>query len=88
VSIVASATKIGEALAVWLNPDRRERATFIRAIESAQELLNIKDVKIARLSGKIYGASAGRYADFTNKQLDEHEVHYNKRFMAWKDGTG
>jgi hypothetical protein len=75
MSALSSFSKIGEALAVWLNPDRRERATLLGAIEAASELL-----KILR--------KQGRYQFFNEKKLKEHEEHYQKRFDAWKDGAG
>ena len=75
MSIVSSVTKIGESLAVWLNPERREKAILRGAIESAEELLMIL-------------RKEGRYAHFNPKQLKEYEVHYQKRFNSWKDGAG
>jgi hypothetical protein len=74
MSIVSSVTKIGEALAVWLNPERREKAILRGAIESAEELMMIL-------------RKEGRYKHFSDKQLKEHEVHYLKRWTKWKDGV-
>jgi hypothetical protein len=74
VSVLQSVTKIGEALAVWLNPERREKAILRGAIESAEELMMIL-------------RKEGRYKHFSDKQLKEYEVHYQKRWNAWKDGV-
>jgi hypothetical protein len=74
MSIVSSVTKIGEALAVWLNPERREKAILRGAIESAEELMMIL-------------RKEGRYKHFSDKQLKEYEVHYQKRWNKWRDGV-
>lgn len=75
MSIINSVTKIGETIAIWLDPQRKEVAILREAIESAEQLLMVL-------------RKQGRYADFTEKKLKEYEVHYQKRFDAWKDGTG
>lgn len=74
MSILSSFSKVSEAIAVWLNPERKERATLLGAIEAADELL-----KVLR--------KQGRYQFFNEKKLKEYELHYQKRFDAWKDGT-
>jgi hypothetical protein len=74
MSIVPSVTKVAEAIAVWLNPERKEKAVLRRAIEAAEQLLMIL-------------RRQGRYLTFTDKQLKEHEIHFQKQFDAWKDGT-
>jgi len=74
MSITSSVAKIGEALAVWLDPERKEKAILRQAIASAEQLLMIL-------------RRQGRYLTFTEKQLKEHEIHYQKRFDAWKDGA-
>lgn len=74
MSIVGPLTKIGEAIAVWLNPERKEKVILREAIESAEQLLMIL-------------RKQGRYATFTEQQLKEYELHYQKRFDAWKDCT-
>lgn len=74
MSIVSAVSEVAEALAVWLNPEKKERIVLLRAIESAAELL-----KILR--------KEGRYKNFTEKQLKEYEIHFQKRFDAWRDGT-
>jgi hypothetical protein len=74
MSIVSSVTKIGEALAVWLNPERREKAILRGAIEAADELLAIL-------------RKEGRYKHFSEKQLKEYEIHYQKRWNKWKNGV-
>ena len=73
MSVLQSVTKIGEAIAVWLNPERREKAILRGAIEAAEELMMIL-------------RKEGRYAHFNSKQLKEYGVHYQKRWNAWKDG--
>ena len=74
MSIVSSVTKIGEALAVWLNPERREKAILRGAIEAGEELMAVL-------------RKEGRYAHFNPKQLKEYEVHYQKRWNKWRDGV-
>lgn len=90
MSILSPVLKIGEAVAVWLNPERRERATLMGAIESAEELIRIKDAMILRGVNpfKDTRPEVGRYSSFTDKQLIEYELHFKKRFISWKDGKG
>lgn len=73
MSITSSVAKITEAVAVWLNPERKERAVLREAIESANQLIMIL-------------RKEGRYKDMTDAQLAKYEIHYNKRFESWKDG--
>jgi len=73
MSIVSSVSKIGEAIAVWLNPERREKAILRKAIEAAEELF-----LIIRKEGKY----KGKDADYLSKM----EKHYQKQFASWKDG--
>lgn len=73
MGITSAVSEAVEAISIWLNPERREKVILREAIESAEELL-----KIFRRQG--------RYANFSEKQLKEYEVHYQKRFDAWKDG--
>lgn len=74
MSITSAVSSVAESIAVWLNPERREKVILREAIESAEQLLMIL-------------RRQGRYATFTDKQLKEYEIHYQKRFDAWKDGT-
>jgi hypothetical protein len=75
MSILSAISDMGSAVAVWLNPDRKEKAVLRSAIESAEQLLMIL-------------RKEGRYAHFTEKKLKEYEIHFQKRFDAWKDGKG
>lgn len=74
MSVTASLSKIGESIAVWLNPERKEKAVLRRAIEAGDELIRVL-------------RKEGRYAHFTEKMLKEYEVHYQKRWNSWKDGV-
>lgn len=74
MSIVSSVAKIGEALAVWLNPERKEKVILREAIAAAEELM------------KIY-QNQPPYKDMCSKRVMELELHYRKRWLAWKDGT-
>jgi hypothetical protein len=74
MSSVSSILKIGEVVSTWLDPDKREKRVLRAAIEAATELLMIL-------------RKEGRYAQFTEKMLKEYEVHYQKRWNSWKDGT-
>ena len=74
MSIPSSVAAIGEAFATWLNPTRRERVILLQAIAAAKELL-----KILR--------HEGRYKDMPSHKQIEWEIHYQKQFDAWQDGT-
>lgn len=71
--IIAPVIKMGEAIAVWLNPERKERAVLREAIHSAEQLLLIL-------------RKQDRYKDMTDAKRIQYEIHYQKRFDAWKDG--
>lgn len=73
MSSVGSILKIGEVIASWLDPEKREKRVLRGAIESAEQLLMIL-------------RKQGRYATFSDKSLKEHETHFQKRFDSWKDG--
>ena len=75
MSSVGSVLKIGEVVASWLDPEKREKRVLRGAIESAEQLLMIL-------------RKSGNYKNMTDKQRTQREVHYQKRFDAWKDGTG
>jgi hypothetical protein len=84
-----SLAKVAEVIATWLNPERKEKAILRAAIESADQLMAIKDELIYRTATGTLKASrknAREYATFTEKRLLDHEVHHMKRFQAWKDG--
>ncbi len=74
MSIISSVSKIGEALAVWLNPERKEKAILRGAIESAEQLILIL-------------RKQDRYKNMTDLERSKYELHYQKRFSAWKDGN-
>lgn len=69
-SAVASAV---EAVSNWLDPDKKEKRVLREAIEAAEQLLLILRRK-------------GRYKDWDSRKLDMYEIHFQKRFDAWKDG--
>jgi len=75
MSVVSSVSKIGEVIATWLDPVRRERATLLRAIEAGEELM-----KVIRRKGE--------YADMSYRDRLKEERHYQKRWDSWKDGKG
>jgi len=74
MSITSAVSSAVESIAIWLNPDKRERRVLLRAIEAAEQLLMIWERK-------------GRYAAFTDKMIAEYKAHYLKQFSSWKDGT-
>jgi hypothetical protein len=74
MSAVGSVLKIGEVVASWLDPEKREQRVLRRAIEAAEQLLMIL-------------RKEGRYKDFTSNRLRDHEIHFQKQFTQWKDGT-
>jgi hypothetical protein len=65
---------MGEALAVWSDPKRREVVKLRMAIEAAENLFDI-DNKV------------GMYGGMTDKKLKAYRVHWSKRFKAFKDGV-
>ncbi len=73
MSILSSFSKMGEALAIWLNPERKERAILREALDAAEQLLLIL-------------RKQGRYAKMTGIKLKAYEAHYQKRFDSWRDG--
>jgi hypothetical protein len=73
MSVVNSVAKIGEVIAGWLNPDRKEKAILREAIDAAEQLLMIL-------------RKQGRYAKMTAIKLKAYEAHYQKRFDSWRDG--
>lgn len=72
--MITSIAKIGEAVAVWLNPERREKAVLREAIEAAEQLLMIL-------------RKEGIYAKLPQVRLKKLEAHYQKQFDSWKDGA-
>ena len=66
--------KIGEALAVWSDPKRREVVKLRLAIEAAEHLMQLKD--------KI-----GPYEKMSDKYREKYRIHWQKRWIAYKDGV-
>lgn len=74
MSIPSAVSEAVEAISSWLNPDKKEKRVLKRAIEAAEQLLMIL-------------RKQGRYAKFTDAKLAEHEIHFQRQFDQWKDGT-
>jgi len=74
MSILSSASKVFETIAIWLDPVRKERVILLEAIAAAKELLMIL-------------RHEGRYKDMLLHKLIEYEIHYQKQLDAWQDGT-
>ena len=68
-----SVGKIGEALTVWADPERRRVVKLLLAIEAAENLFAIRDKQ-------------GVYASMSEHKLSAYKVHYEKRWKAYKDG--
>lgn len=68
-----SVGKIGEALAVWSDPKRRERVKLLLAIEAAENLIAISE-------------KHGVYASMPEHQVAKYKIHWMKRWTAYKDG--
>ena len=76
------------ALGRWLNPDRKREAVKDRALEAAQELIEIKDEIIIRSkSGFRDGRGKTMYSDVKDVKLLRLEVHFTKQFLNWRDGV-
>jgi hypothetical protein len=73
MSIPTAVSAVAEAVAGWLDPEKREKRVLRGAIESAEQLLMIL-------------RKQGNYKHMTDKQRTQREVHHQKRFDAWKDG--
>ena len=73
MGIVTSVAKIGEVLATWLDPERREKAVLRAAIEAAEQLLDSYERK-------------NRFKDMPDKEVIKLQAHYYKQWRAWKDG--
>lgn len=71
-------TDVFSALSVWLNPHRKERQILLGAIESASELIDIYQTML--------GNTKTKYVGMKKERLKKFEVHYLKRFLAWRDG--
>lgn len=74
MSSISSIAKIGEVIATFFDPDRKEKVILRGAIEAAEQLLLIL-------------RKQGRYKFFNDKKLKAYEEHFQKRFDAWRDGA-
>lgn len=74
LSILGAFSDIGKVLAIAADPKRREVVKLRLAIEAAEHLLMIKD-------------RTGIYKEMSTKYLEKYLVHWNKRWMAYKDGV-
>jgi hypothetical protein len=74
MSITSAISEAVESVAVWLNPEKKERRVLQRAVEAAEQIIMILE-------------KTGRYAGFTDAKRAEYLIHYRKQFVAWKDGT-
>lgn len=75
------------ALGRWLNPDRKREAVKDRALEAAQELIEIKDEIIIRAKSAFRdGRGKTGYSEVKDSRLLKLEVHFTKQFLNWRDG--
>jgi hypothetical protein len=74
MSVVSAISAVTEAVASFLDPSKREPRVLRKAIEAAEQLLMIL-------------RKEGRYKDFTANRLRDHEIHFQKQFDQWRDGT-
>jgi hypothetical protein len=73
MQVISSVATVLESIAIWLNPERKEKIILRKAIGAAEELL------------MIY-RKEGKYKSMSPAKLLVLEVHYNKQWLAWKDG--
>lgn len=73
MSITSAVSEAVTAISIWLNPERKEKIILRKAIGAAEELL------------MIY-RKEGKYKSMSPAKLLVLEVHYNKQWLAWKDG--
>jgi hypothetical protein len=73
MSITSAVSEAVSAISIWLNPERKEKIILRKAIGAAEELL------------MIYRRQ-GRYEKMSPVKILEWEIHYNKQWLAWKDG--
>lgn len=73
MSVTYAISAVTEAIASWLDPEKKEKRILRGAIESAVELLMIL-------------RKQGRYKFMSDAKRTEYEIHYQKRFDAWRDG--
>lgn len=73
MSIATSVAKIGEVLAIWLNPERRSRQRLMGAVTAAENLIALYE-------------RIGPYKHYPEEKIGKYIIHYKKQFEAWKDG--
>lgn len=73
--IVAPIIKMGEAIAVWLNPERKERAVLRNAIYAAKQIIAILD-------------KTGEYRFLSDARRIQLRMHFQKQLDNWQDGQG
>ena len=73
MSIVSPVLKIGEAIAVWLNPERKEKAILRKAIYAAKQTIDLLE-------------KTGEYKFYSDIKRQQLIVHYKKQLKAWEDG--
>ena len=73
MSITSAVSEAVTAISIWLNPERKEKIILRKAIGAAEELI------------KIYKMQPP-YDKLNVSKVHDLEVHYTKRWLAWKDG--
>jgi len=73
--IIAPVVKIAEVIAVWLDPERKEKAILRNAIYAAEQIIATYE-------------KTGEYRFYTDAHLEKMRVHFKKQLNAWKDGSG
>lgn len=73
MSIPSAIAEAVEAISNLLNPGKREVRVLRGAIEAGDELLMIL-------------RKEGKYQKMPDKRLKQLEIHFQKRWDAWKDG--
>jgi hypothetical protein len=73
-AIIAPIIKIGEAVAVWLNPERKELLILRKAIYAAEQIIAILD-------------KSGDYKFMSDAKRIQMRRHFNKQLSAWRDGA-
>jgi hypothetical protein len=71
---LGSVLKIGEALAIWADPKRREVVKLRMAVEAAENLFQIQHC-------------SGAYKSMPPAKIAKYIVHWTKRWEAFKDGV-
>jgi hypothetical protein len=72
--ILAPILKMGEAIAVWLNPERKEKAVLRRAIFAAKQIIDLLE-------------KTGEFKFYSDIKRQQLIAHYKKQLKAWEDGA-